>query len=353
MIYKHFLLITAVAFGLAYAITPLFIKIAKKFKILDRPDSRKAHASPTPTLGGVVIYLAFSIAIIAALRINPVFHSELAMYTPGLLIGSLALVIFGVLHDTRDMPASVKLFGQIMVAVIIFLSGIRIEAITNPFGGGEFILAYPLSLIATVVWIVALINAINLIDGLDGLAAGITCISCIVLFLIALMKNDFGSMFICLALAASCLGFLRYNFYPAKIFMGDAGSMFLGLILGVISIQGINKMAITVALMIPITVLAIPIYDTILAIIRRFVSNKHIFKPDRQHIHYRLLDMGVTHRHVVMLLYFIGIYFGIIAFLIILLPVKFAFVALLLLTMGVFMGVRAIAFVEQRVKSIK
>jgi len=129
--------------------------------------------------------------------------------------------------------------------------------------------------------------------------------------------------------------------------------MFLGLILGVISIQGINKMAITVALMIPITVLAIPIYDTILAIIRRFVSNKHIFKPDRQHIHYRLLDMGVTHRHVVMLLYFIGIYFGIIAFLIILLPVKFAFVALLLLTMGVFMGVRAIAFVEQRVKSIK
>ncbi|MFH1655619.1 MAG: MraY family glycosyltransferase [Candidatus Omnitrophota bacterium] len=353
MIYKHFFLVTAISFGLAYALTPLFIKIAKKFRILDKPDSRKAHTSPTPTLGGIVIYFAFSVAVLAALRINSALYCELAVYTPGLLIGSLALVIFGVLHDTRDMPASVKLFGQIMVSLIIFLSGIRIEAITNPFGGSETILLYPLSLIVTVVWIVALINAINLIDGLDGLAAGIACISSVVLFLIALVKNDLGSMFICLALAGSCLGFLRYNFFPAKIFMGDAGSMFLGLILGVISIQGINKMAITVALMIPITVLAIPVYDTILSIIRRFISNKHIFKPDRQHIHYRLLDMGVTHKHVVMLLYFIGAYFGILAFLIILLPVKFAFIAILLLGMGVFMGIKAIGFIERRIKTIK
>lgn len=135
--------------------------------------------------------------------------------------------------------------------------------------------------------------------------------------------------------------------------MGDAGSMFLGLILAIISIQGINKVAITVALMIPITVLAIPIYDTILAIIRRFVSKRDIFKPDRQHIHYRLLDMGVTHKHVVMLLYFVGVYFGIIAFLLILLPINFAFIALLLLGMGVFMGVKAIVFIEQRIKFVK
>jgi UDP-GlcNAc:undecaprenyl-phosphate GlcNAc-1-phosphate transferase len=352
MLYKHFLLVIAVSFGLVYAITPAFIRIVKKLKILDRPNLRKAHASPTPTLGGVVIYLAFSVAVLVALRLNQVFYSELSMYAPGLLIGSLALVIFGILHDTRNMPASVKLFGQIMVAVIIFLSGIKIEFITNPFGG-EIHLIYPLSLVSTVIWIVALINAINLIDGLDGLAAGITFISSVVLFFIALMKNDLGSMFICLALAGSCLGFLRYNFFPAKIFMGDAGSMFLGLILAIISIQGINKVAITVALMIPITVLAIPIYDTILAIIRRFVSKRDIFKPDRQHIHYRLLDMGVTHKHVVMLLYFVGIYFGIIAFLLILLPINFAFIALLLLAMGVFMGVKAIVFIEQRIKSVK
>ncbi|MBM3251447.1 MAG: undecaprenyl/decaprenyl-phosphate alpha-N-acetylglucosaminyl 1-phosphate transferase, partial [Candidatus Omnitrophica bacterium] len=246
MTYKHFLLVIAVSYGLVYALMPAFIKIVKKLKILDRPNLRKAHVSPTPTLGGVVIYLAFSAAVLVALRLNQVFYSELIMYAPGLLIGSLALVIFGILHDTRNMPASVKLFGQIMVAVIIFLSGIKIEFITNPFGG-EIHLIYPLSLISTVVWIVALINAINLIDGLDGLAAGITFISSVVLFFIALMKNDLSSMFICLALAGSCLGFLRYNFFPAKIFMGDAGSMFLGLILAIISIQGINKVAITVA----------------------------------------------------------------------------------------------------------
>ena len=352
MIYKHLFLILSISFGLAFVLTPLFIKIANKYKFFDIPNKRKLHKQPVPTLGGIVIYLAFSVSMLAVLKISKEFNSELFMSLPGFLIGSLALVVFGVLHDTRDMPASVKLFGQIMVALIIFLSGIRIDSITNPFGGGEIVLFYPLSMFITILWIVALINAVNLIDGLDGLAAGIIAIGSTVLFFIALFKGDVVSIFICLALIGSCLGFLMYNFYPAKIFMGDAGSMFLGLVLGVISIQGINKMAITVALMIPITVLAIPIYDTVLSIFRRLLSHKHIFKPDRQHIHYRLLDMGVTHKHVVLLLYLIGIYFGIMAFLFILIPIKFAFILLVLLAMGVFMGVKAIGFIERRVKSI-
>lgn len=352
MCYKHSFLVLIISFGLSFLLTPVFIKIANRFKLEDVPSSRKLHVKPTPTLGGIVIFIAFSVAVIAALVLDQDFRNTLWMNLPGFLIGSLALVIFGVLHDTRDMPASVKLFGQIMVALIVFLSGIRVESITNPFGG-EITLFYPLSLLVTIVWIVALINAINLIDGLDGLAAGITVIGSTVMLVIALFKNDIVSALLCLALIGSCLGFLRYNFYPAKIFMGDAGSMFLGLVLGVISIQGINKMAITVALLIPITVLAIPIYDTALSIFRRFISNRDIFKPDREHIHYRLLNMGVTHKHVVMLLYFIGVYFGIMAFLFILIPIEFAFILLVLLSMGVFMGIKAIGFIERRIKSIR
>lgn len=352
MIYKHSLLILAISFGISYCLTPLFIKIVTRFKLLDEPDERKSHKKPMPTLGGIVIYLAFGIAVIVALALNQEFKSEVLMHLPGLLIASTALVIFGVLHDTGDMPASIKLFGQIMVALIIFLSGIRIEYLTNPFGG-QIELIYPISLLVTVIWIIALVNAINLIDGLDGLAAGIAAIGSLVMLFIALFKNDIASVLFCVALIGSCLGFLRYNFYPAKIFMGDAGSMFLGLILGVISIQGINKMAITVALMIPITVLAIPIYDTVLSVIRRMISKKNIFKPDREHIHYRLLDMGVTHKHVVMLLYFFGIYFGIMSFLFILIPVKFGFILLLLLSMGVFIAIKAIGFIENRIKSLR
>jgi UDP-GlcNAc:undecaprenyl-phosphate GlcNAc-1-phosphate transferase len=353
MIYKHLFTVLVISFSLAFVLTPLYIKIANRLKIFDMPDKRKLHRAPTPTLGGIVIYFSFSITIlITSFLLRQDSNLELLLYLPGILIGSLVLVIFGILHDTREMAPPIKLFGQIMVALIIFFSGIRIESVTNPFGG-QIELFYPLSLLVTVIWIVALINAINLIDGLDGLAAGITAIASLVLFFISLAKDDISSMFLCLVLFGSCLGFLRYNFYPAKIFMGDTGSMFLGLILGIISIQGINKMAITVALMIPITVLAIPIYDTALSIFRRFISKKDIFKPDREHIHYRLLNMGITHRHVVLLLYFICIYFGILAFLFILIPIEFAFILLVLLTMGVFMGIKAIGFIERRVKSIR
>jgi len=186
---------------------------------------------------------------------------------------------------------------------------------------------------------------------LDGLAGGITLISSAVLFFIAMRRQDIGSMFIITALAGSILAFLRYNFHPARIFMGDTGSMFLGFILSIISILGINKMATTVALLVPITALGIPIYDTALAIFRRVVLGRNVMASDRKHLHYRLLDMGLTQKQVVLFLYAVAVYFGLISFLLVLIPIEYALLLLILLGIGVFLGMRAIGFIETKLRA--
>jgi len=351
LLYKELLFLLLISFGTAYILTPLIIKISLRFQLLDIPDERKIHAKPIPTLGGISFFIAFNIAVVVAMRLNSAFKSEFSQFLPGIFIAGILIVILGIFHDIKNITPQVKLLGQIFVALILFSNGNRIESITNPFGG-EITLSLPLSFILTVIWVIALINTINLIDGLDGLAAGLTAISAFVLLCIALFKRDIVSVFLAISLLGSVSGFLRYNFYPAKTFMGDTGSMFLGLILSVISMHGINKMATAVALMIPITALGIPIYDTLFSIVRRMLSARHVFSADRQHLHYRLLNLGITHKHVVLLLYFIGLYFGIVSYLFVLIPVEFAFVLLILLGMGVFLGVKAIGFIEYRTKYI-
>ncbi|MDP2939630.1 MAG: MraY family glycosyltransferase [Candidatus Omnitrophota bacterium] len=349
MFIKQLFLIFVISYSAVFFLTPWFIKIAQRHKILDKPDKRKIHTKPLPTLGGIVLYLAFNFALIIALRINPQFRADFQAYMPGVFLGGFLIIILGIFHDTIDIRPEVKFLGQIIVALVLFNAGVRIESITNPFGG-EIKLILPVSMFISVVWTLVMVNAVNLIDGLDGLAAGLTIISSLSLLAIAILKYDIGSIFIIIALIGSTLGFLRYNFHPAKIFMGDCGSMFLGFILSVVSIQGINKMAVTAALLIPITALGVPIYDVILSVLRRVVKRVGIFQADRKHIHYRLLDMGITHRHVVLVLYFMGIYFAIISYLFVLIPVEYAFILLILLGMGVFSGMQAIAFLEQRLK---
>ncbi|MFZ5799812.1 MAG: glycosyltransferase family 4 protein [Candidatus Omnitrophota bacterium] len=339
------------SFALAFLLMPFFIRFAYRFNLLDRPRGRKIHTRAVPTLGGIVIYLAFTLGLMLAFKMNPAFRQEFASYLVSLLIGSVAILVLGALHDTVDIQPVAKLMGQIIAALIIFIHGIRIEVITNPFGGILY-LPQEISLLLTVAWMVAVMNAINLIDGLDGLAGGITVIGSTALLCIAFLKHDISSMFITIALIGSILGFLRYNFHPAKVFMGDTGSMFLGFILGVISIQGINKMATTVALLVPITAMGIPIYDTFLAIIRRLVTHKNMLHPDRKHLHYRLLGMGINQRKVVLFLYAVAVYFGLVAFLLVLLPIEFAFMLLLLLGLGVFVGMKAIGFMESRLRSL-
>lgn len=339
------------SFALSFLLMPLFIRFAYRFNLLDQPQKRKIHTRAVPTLGGIVIYLAFTFGLMLAFKMSYGFRQEFNPYLVSLLIGSVAILVLGMLHDTIDIQPVAKLLGQIIAALIVFIHGIRIEVITNPFGGTLY-LSQEVSLLITVAWMVAVTNAINLIDGLDGLAGGITVISSTALLFIAFLRRDVSSMFITVALIGSILGFLRYNFHPARVFMGDTGSMFLGFILGVISIQGINKMATTVALLVPITAMGIPIYDTLLAIIRRLIMGRNVMRSDRKHLHYRLLGMGIKQRKVVLFLYAVAVYFGLVAFLLVLIPIEFAFMLLLLLGLGVFVGMKAIGFMERRLRSL-
>lgn len=288
------------AFIIVLVIVPFVIKFAIKTNAMDAPDKRKVHHQPIPRIGGLGIYIGFmlSVLIISFTTNVAVGHGvELA----GLLLGGTFIIIVGLIDDYYDLPAKIKLLGQIAAACIMVSFDIRIDFLTNPFG--DWIFLEYLSVPVTVFWIVGLTNTINLIDGLDGLAAGVSTIASITLLLVAYEQGDVFVVFITAALVGSAMGFLKYNFNPARIFMGDSGSMFLGFILSGVSVIGMVKSAATIALIVPILALGLPILDTIFAIIRRYRNGVPIFKPDRGHLHHRLLDLGFTQRQAVLLMY--------------------------------------------------
>ncbi|MGE5543129.1 MAG: glycosyltransferase family 4 protein [Bacillota bacterium] len=277
----------------ALAVTPLVRVVALRINAAVVPGDRSVHTHPIPHLGGVAIYLGF---LTATLALVPRPASEV---WGSLIAGGLALIL-GIIDDFRPLRPWVKLAGQVAVALALILSGVRIEFLTNPYGGmilpGRF--AGPL----TVFWVVALMNVVNLIDGLDGLAAGTVAIASLTLMFVAAQRAQLLVAILAGAIAGSALGFLPYNFNPAKIFMGDAGAMFLGCALAVVSVEGALKSAAAIAL-VPVIALGLPIFDTAFAIVRRVVNGKSPAAADRGHIHHRLLEMGLTQRQAVVLLY--------------------------------------------------
>lgn len=285
-----------IALAVAYFITPRVKDLAIKLGALDAPDDRKVHTRPIPRMGGLAIYAAFVLAVLSSMYIS----REIM----GLLVGGTVILIVGIIDDLKPLPAKVKLLGQIVAASVLVMFDIRIEWLTNPFGDMLYVdyLAIPL----TILWVVSLTNTVNLIDGLDGLAAGVSTIASVTILLVALQQNFWTVTILTAALAGSALGFLQHNFNPAKIFMGDTGSMFLGYMLAAISILGAVKSAATIALIVPIVALGLPILDTAFAIIRRYMSGKPIFKPDKGHLHHRLLEMGLTQKQAVLLMYVIS-----------------------------------------------
>lgn len=285
-----------VALAVAYFVTPYIKKLAIKAGAMDAPDARKVHTSPIPRMGGLAIYAGFILAVLSSMQIT---HDIF-----GLLIGGTVILIVGIIDDLKQLPARVKLFGQIVAAAILVLFDVRIEWLTNPFG--NMIYVEYLSIPLTILWVVGLTNTVNLIDGLDGLAAGVSTIASITILLVALQQNFWTVAVMMAALAGSSLGFLQHNFNPAKIFMGDTGSMFLGYMLAGVSILGMVKSAATIALIVPILALGLPIMDTLFAIIRRYSGGRPIFKPDRGHLHHRLLDLGLTQKQAVLLMYVIS-----------------------------------------------
>ena len=296
-----------IALFVALIATPAVIVLAAKTGAMDAPDARKVHKGPMPRIGGLAIYGGFMAAILAMLNFAELTQ-EVANGVIGLLLGGTLIVIIGLIDDYKNLPAKVKLLGQILAACVVVYFDVRIDVITDPFG--DYLYLEYLAAPATVFWIVALTNTVTLIDGLDGLAAGVSTIASITIMLVALQEDVMIVALFTAALAGAALGFLRYNFNPAKIFMGDTGSMFLGFILAGISVIGAVKCTATIALIVPILALGLPIMDTTFAIIRRYRGGVPIFKPDKGHLHHRLLDLGFSQRQAVLLMYVISALLG-------------------------------------------
>ncbi len=292
--------IVAFVIGLfaCYILTPYVKDLATKMGAIDAPDARKVHTAPTPRMGGLAIYAAFMIAVICSMHIT----HEIA----GLLIGGTVIVLLGVFDDKYQLSAKKKLIGQILAAGVLILFDIRIEWLTYPGSGGYFYMDH-LSIPFTILWIVGMTNALNLIDGLDGLAAGVALIASLTVCTVAVQSEIYAVAILTAALSGSILAFMKYNFNPASVFMGDTGSMFLGYMLAAISVLGVVKSAAAIALVIPTIALGLPIIDTFLAILRRYSNGKPIFKPDKGHLHHRLLALGLTQKQAVLIMYFISL----------------------------------------------
>lgn len=271
------------AFITAFVITPYTIRLAKKVGAVDIPNDRRVNKKPMPRLGGLAVIAGFLVSVIYLVisasiegKIN-LLEDNLNIKLLGILGGMLVLGIVCYIDDVKDIKPLVKLAGQVAAAVIVASSGVLIDNFTIPFKENSFVLNEVFSFILTVGWIVGITNAINLIDGLDGLSSGITLISCLSLVVVfALNESPLIAIILITALAGAIVGFLPYNFNPAKTFIGDVGSNFMGFALAIISILGVAKTYTAIVLIAPIMILALPIFDTIWAIIRRIVKSKSI-----------------------------------------------------------------------------
>ena len=285
------------AFVLSLAMTPVAIKLAPKIGAMDIPkDSRRMHTKAMPRFGGLAIFVGTTVS-------TAVFLLQLDNRIMGILIGGILIYILGIVDDLKNLSAKVKFIGQTIIAVIMYMYGLRIEFISNFFGSGKSELGTILCFIVTIIWIVGITNTVNLIDGLDGLAAGTSAIASLCIAYVAYIHGMYLASGAMLALAGGALGFLPYNFYPAKIFMGDGGSLYLGFMLSTMSIIGPVKSATVVAVIIPVLVLGVPIFDTAFAIFRRVVNKRPIMEADKGHLHHRLMRLGYGQRRATLMLY--------------------------------------------------
>ena len=309
--FSSIFIIFLTAFVIALAVTPLAIRVAPKIGAVDIPkDDRRMHTKTMPRFGGIAIYAG---SIIAMALLLPSATDDRII---GIWIGATLIFLMGVIDDIKGLSAKAKLIGQILCAVILFLSDVRISFITNPIDGQLILFPTAVSLIVTVLWIVGISNTINLIDGLDGLAAGVSLIATCVIAYIAYIHGRYEITMAFMAIAGSCLGFLPFNFHPAKIFMGDGGALYLGFMIASISVMSPMKSATVIATILPIFVLALPIFDTAFAIFRRWLSGKPIMEADKGHLHHRIMAVGMGQKRTVLTLYAISGIMGVAAVLI-------------------------------------
>ncbi len=286
------------AFAVSFLLTPPVKKLAFRIGAVDVPkDNRRMHKKPTALLGGLAIFAGFLVAALIFVPIDRPFR--------GILIGSMIIIVMGIFDDIYALSAKLKLVVQIVAALFPVLSGVKIDIIAVP----KFIDAYGyldlkyFSIPLTILWIVGVTNAINLLDGLDGLACGVSSISSLTMLCIALLVGEPDIAFATAALTGACFGFLPYNFNPAKIFMGDTGSLFLGFMLSTLSIQGLFKGYAVISIAAPFLILGMPLFDTAFAMLRRAKNHRPIMSPDRGHLHHRLVDAGLSQKQAVVAIY--------------------------------------------------
>ncbi|HVN67657.1 MAG TPA: MraY family glycosyltransferase [Candidatus Sulfotelmatobacter sp.] len=308
-----FLLTFFIALFLTILLTPMVRSFAPEIGAVDKPEERKVHTHTIPRTGGIAIFLGFLIAVLFGLLFLGGVRGSVINSRPilGILLGGSVVMLVGLLDDIYRLKPWLKFLCQLIGAGIAIYFGIEINFVSTPFNR-----LMPLRFVAiplTLLWVVGMTNAINLIDGLDGLAAGVTAISAGTLFLVALRTHQLAAALLMVALAGAALGFLRYNFNPASVFLGDAGSYFLGFILATAAIIGVFKTTLVVALIVPILILGVPIFDTTFAIVRRLRQKKSIFAADDKHLHHLLLRAGFNQREAVLAIYTVCLLLSVIA----------------------------------------
>ena len=299
------LLAMGLAAVVSFLATPLVKTLAYKVGAIDVPkDNRRMHKVPIPRLGGLAIFLAFLLSTLV--------FADIDRQMQGILLGAVMIVVLGVMDDIMALKALPKLIVQIAAAGVAVYYGCRIQFLSNPnvFSDMTYVNLGWLSVPITIIWIVAITNAVNFIDGLDGLAVGVSAISTASLIVIALMVAEVNIAIILCALFGACLGFIPYNFNPAKIFMGDTGATFLGYILATLSVTGLFKMYAIISFAVPFLILGVPIFDICFAVLRRVAHGQSPMHADRSHIHHRLIDMGLNQKQAVATLYVISAILG-------------------------------------------
>ncbi|UCF97166.1 MAG: undecaprenyl/decaprenyl-phosphate alpha-N-acetylglucosaminyl 1-phosphate transferase [Spirochaetaceae bacterium] len=350
------LIATALSLGLALLLIPTIRRMAHRFKWYDLPNNRKIHTGLIPRLGGPGMYLSFvAAALLAPLLVTLVTGGSLRpRYNLGIvpfLLGITLIHTIGLIDDFHNLKALLKFFIQILAAAIITSGGFLIRSLTLPYLGTVplGLLAYPI----TVLWIVGISNAINLIDGTDGLAGGISGFAALSMGIISLLQGAVLTSVLCFALFGAIAGFLVFNYPPAKIFMGDSGSLFLGACLASIPLAGgISKISAFGTLLVPVTLLTIPILDMITSVIRRLRNKMPIIHPDKEHIHHKLLDMGLNPWQILWVLYGFSIYLSVVAITSVILPEEVNVYLILVVWAGSLLGYGLLYFMNTRKRSV-
>ncbi|MFH5811106.1 glycosyltransferase family 4 protein [Companilactobacillus sp. FL22-1] len=311
-------------------ITPFVVKLAYILGAVDKPNARRVNVKPMPTMGGLAIFLAFNFSTFVLLREQFPTHELFSVF-----LAECIIILTGIIDDIRELSPKAKLGGILAAALVIyFLAGIRMNEVTLPIIG-SFQLGW-WSLPITIIWIIAITNAVNLIDGLDGLATGVSIIALFTMGVMAYFFLNMTNVYVAIwifALVAALVGFLPHNFHPASIFLGDTGSLFIGFMMAVFSLKGLKNVTF-ITLLMPVVIMGVPITDTVYAILRRLLNKKPIMQADKHHLHHRLMQLGLSHRQTVLVIYGLSLVF---AFISMLYPLSTLWGSILL-TIGVLIG---------------